>query len=321
MKKCIKKDFFPKISVVVCCYNSNLLKIEATIKSIVRQKNVDFEIIIADDGSEDNHCSQIHSFLMSFSGLHFFEIYSEKNQGTIKNLLNSLPFCNGEIIKPIGPGDFLYDETCLLKASLVFAKNSDVGIVYGKTASFDNDGRILRRSPPTDKFSFFSKKIFVRNVGIYHDNLCGASLFYRKTVFLSSLLFLSDFALLTEDLSLPLLVLNGGKVASMKGYSVWYESGTGVTGARANPLRNRVIKDEDLFFEKMGESGEPSKIKSSLFYAAFHIPKKITKFHACLKISPSCIFYFIGRKISFLFAFRPRKNRMFIEVREDYSKI
>ena len=48
-----------EISVLVLTYNfiyNNLIK---TLDSIISQKNINFEIVIADDGSENNHKKEI----------------------------------------------------------------------------------------------------------------------------------------------------------------------------------------------------------------------------------------------------------------------
>ena len=45
------------ISVIVCTYNANWEKTKNTLFSIIRQKNVIFEIIVTDDGSASNNFS------------------------------------------------------------------------------------------------------------------------------------------------------------------------------------------------------------------------------------------------------------------------
>ena len=47
------------ISVVVLTYNSAFDDIKQTILSIVKQKDITFELIIADDGSKENHFEKI----------------------------------------------------------------------------------------------------------------------------------------------------------------------------------------------------------------------------------------------------------------------
>ena len=41
-----------QVSVIVCTYNSKWEKLKSTLLSILSQRDISFEIIIADDGSE-----------------------------------------------------------------------------------------------------------------------------------------------------------------------------------------------------------------------------------------------------------------------------
>ena len=57
----------PQIAVEVLTYNSDLEKLKLTLNSILIQKNIDFEIIIADDVSKNFNEKSIKIIL--FKGL------------------------------------------------------------------------------------------------------------------------------------------------------------------------------------------------------------------------------------------------------------
>ena len=51
-----------KISVLVLSYNSDIDKLYLTLKSIIKQKIDDFEIVVSDDGSKDNHEQELAEY-------------------------------------------------------------------------------------------------------------------------------------------------------------------------------------------------------------------------------------------------------------------
>ena len=65
------------ISVLVLIYNSKYEKIRPTLNSIVCQKNINYEIIFADDGSKEQHMDEIHDFFVKIiTKYHFFTFLS-----------------------------------------------------------------------------------------------------------------------------------------------------------------------------------------------------------------------------------------------------
>lgn len=102
-----------EVSVVILTYNSSLGKVYKTLDSILNQKNVYLQIIIADDGSKENHFEEIKQY---FENRNFFDykfVINEKNQGTVKNYYSGIVNSEGEYIKAISPGDMLCNGTVL----------------------------------------------------------------------------------------------------------------------------------------------------------------------------------------------------------------
>ena len=118
------------ISVVVLTYNSKLDDIEKTILSIIKQKGVNFEIIIADDGSKENYFNNIKEIFEKNSFQHYQFIGSEKNNGTCKNYYNAIEIAKGEYIKPISPQDLLYNDTTLCDW-YHFVKENQIRVSFG----------------------------------------------------------------------------------------------------------------------------------------------------------------------------------------------
>ena len=119
------------ISVIVLCYNPVLEKLINTLQSIVIQKHVSFEIVIADDGSSDvTYINKICEWFENKSFKDYKIIKNSQNQGTVKNLLSGVEQAEAQYIKGISPGDFLYDEKVLHKI-VSFVKKEKYDVCFG----------------------------------------------------------------------------------------------------------------------------------------------------------------------------------------------
>jgi len=99
-----------KMSVLVLQYNASVIEVQKTIQSILRQQNIEFEIVVADDGSKENHFTQLEDYFKARGFSHYTLVNNPHNGGTVKNILSGVKMCNGKYVKCISPGDYLYDE-------------------------------------------------------------------------------------------------------------------------------------------------------------------------------------------------------------------
>ena len=66
------------VSVILLMYNPNFFKVKKTIESILQQENIDFELIIADDASENNLFTEISELLKKYEFNDFIFINNSK---------------------------------------------------------------------------------------------------------------------------------------------------------------------------------------------------------------------------------------------------
>ena len=52
------------VSVILATYNSDLKRIFETLYSILIQEKITFDLVIADDGSENNYKKEIEDYLL-----------------------------------------------------------------------------------------------------------------------------------------------------------------------------------------------------------------------------------------------------------------
>ena len=117
------------VSVIVTLYRPDLDKTIRTLQSILKQRDINFEIIITDDGSSKDFFKEIRAFFdeKGFSFYHMTKL--EENVGTVANVMNGIKLAVGEYVFLTSPGDVLYHEdvlrdfkekACEQKAAIVF---------------------------------------------------------------------------------------------------------------------------------------------------------------------------------------------------------
>ena len=107
------KDARREVSVLVVTYHPDLQKLRQTLLSILRQADVRPEIIVADDGSEDNLSAQITSLFQERAFADYRLVMNPVNQGTVANCVSGLSVATGRYVKIISPGDFFCGERVL----------------------------------------------------------------------------------------------------------------------------------------------------------------------------------------------------------------
>ena len=178
------------ISVVVLTYNSNFEDLKKTILSIIKQKNISFEIIVADDGSNKDYFDKIKEIFEEHSFVHYQLIKSEKNCGTCQNFYNALEKAKGEYVKPISPQDFLYDANTLC-AWYNFMKINNIQVSFGNAIYYmkkDNFMHVFQKSStqPTHKKLYelnnnYYYRVLIDNL-VLNDCVLGATYLCNKDI-------------------------------------------------------------------------------------------------------------------------------------------
>lgn len=116
----------PLVSVVIPTYNRAYL-IERSIKSVLNQTYQNLEIIVVDDGSEDN----TEEIVKSFNDSRIIFTRHEKNRGVSAARNTGIKLCNGNYIA-FNDSDDEWLEEKIRKQITIFLENSDesIGVVY-----------------------------------------------------------------------------------------------------------------------------------------------------------------------------------------------
>ncbi|WP_201610403.1 glycosyltransferase family 2 protein [Psychrobacter submarinus] len=126
----------PLVSVIIPCYNHESYVIE-TIQSIIDQDYENIELIIIDDGSNDDSVIRIKEMIpLCKKRFKRFEFRSRLNKGLCATLNEALDWCEGEYFSPIASDDIaLPHKTSFLIDKI---KNSNYAAVFGTVQPFND---------------------------------------------------------------------------------------------------------------------------------------------------------------------------------------
>ena len=149
------------VSVLVLSYHPDFEKEKQTILSILLQKGISFEIIIADDGSEINYEQELKQLFESYEFTDYKLVMNKENQGTIANYISGLNEAEGEYAKAISPGDYLTGET-VLKDWVSFARQEGIDWSFSEAIYYqteNNNEQLVTKAA----FPIYTKPYFQHN--------------------------------------------------------------------------------------------------------------------------------------------------------------
>jgi glycosyltransferase involved in cell wall biosynthesis len=155
------------VSIIIPCYNQGAY-IQEAIDSVKAQTYADWEIIIVNDGSDDEETTQLLVRLKE-EGLHIIDI---PNSGVSVARNKGIAVANGEFILPLDADDKIAPEY-LEKAVKVLLEKPHVKLVYCDCAYFG----ILSGISPVPAFSL---------EGMLFENLIFNAAVIRKADFIKS---------------------------------------------------------------------------------------------------------------------------------------
>ncbi len=247
-----------QISVVVLTYNATYADIEHTILSIINQKKIEYEIIVADDGSKENYFENIHDLFKRKSFNNYQLMSSDINRGTCINYYNAIKMAKGEFIKPISPQDFFFDENSLFNWYNYMKKNN-IQVSFGNAVYYekvDNKMVICQRNSTKPTLvslykidNYRKKEIFIDNL-ILNDCILGASYICSRELLMKYLPQLLEKVKLCEDFVYRLMLLDDIKICFYDNAVIYYCYGTGVS-AKKKSDGSSILHDDELAFKKL----------------------------------------------------------------------
>ena len=280
------------VTVLVVAYKPNYHKLFLTLKSIIAQKDVSFDIVIADDGTPDLDREGICKWFAE-NGFSDYQITAlPENAGTVKNVENGLKCCSGKYLKLISPGDFLYDEWTL-KSFYDFCECNQYEIAFGHSVYYSYENDNLQVYPklhypiilkPYRKDCFKKAKY---NFLVFGDFILAPSYFVKADLFKKYYMQIVDRTKFAEDTMYILMIADGVEPRFLDRPIVWYEYGTGISTSGDSKWISLIVKDILSVGEMIQELDPKYKIfndmqrkKKSLKIFFLRLKRKLSFKHA-----------------------------------------
>lgn len=239
------------ITVLVASYNPKWSALKKTLCSVLNQKGIKFQIVVADDGSEVTYFEQIRELFAKYNFKEFKLVHLDSNSGTCYNIYNGLLHSEGKYVKLIGAGDCLFSQNTLLNW-VSYANEKKADICFGDAVffSYTSDGKesiVTKRRYPQNLDPYrgenYSVKEAIYNYVLLGDVVWGSNLIVDTEImayYLKSILGKIKYA---EDMIYRMMISDGRKLVYFPENVIWYEYGTGISTSQ-NSNWNAIISNE-----------------------------------------------------------------------------
>ena len=246
------------MSVIVTVYNQPLEAVLATLRSIIYQQNVEPEILVADDCSDDFFEQDIRDFFACNGYKNYRIIQANENVQTVRNILRALRQAEGAYVKVIGAGDLLYDKTTL-ESLLAWSHQHEVKAGFGKILRFehrDDCCQVSEYNAPLNAGDYaFDRqrdgRTLLKRQLVRGDWIPAGAQFFEKELFVMLLERLSAYGVrYCEDFAAT-LALELSDVAFYPAPVEWYEWGVGISTGDSKKSRERLYRDHDCLYKAL----------------------------------------------------------------------
>lgn len=238
-----------KVSIIVVTYNPVWNKLYVTLNSILLQNFKDYEIIVADDGSDISFEDEIVTLFENNKFTNYKLINSTTNMGTVCNITNALNHSQGQYIKTISPGDLFYNEHSL-SGWIKYIELHNSKICFCNSVYYrmqDKKIEILKEKTSPANLAIYKQKnnrkqLFV-NYLLANDSILGAAFMMEHSTMSYYLNMINGKVRYAEDYMVRLMVFDGIKIDYIQHPFIWYEYGEGISTNKENVWSKRLFKD------------------------------------------------------------------------------
>lgn len=284
-----------EVSVIVVTYNSNYNRIIKTLDSILKQIDCNFEIIIADDGSEEFLIEEIRRYFHNNGFSEYKIIQNTHNQGTVRNYLSGLVQAEGYYTKGISPGDLLINKKTL-RNWLDFVVNNDCEWSFSDAVYYSSKEKELIRAiaHPQDITPYVEKDNLQSrwNYLAFNDIALGASILGKTKLQTDYCCRIKDKVIYAEDNMWRLMVFDGIVGEYYPQDTIMYEYGSGISTINNEKWNKRLRKDWDATDSIMKSYKDTDRFQKEILRYCFENKTIIEKLLDIDKIK-----YLIKRKV------------------------
>lgn len=237
------------VSVCVAIYNSDFSKLLITLSSIIIQKGIIIEIIIADDGSKKDLSPQIRDFFVKKHFSRYKIIRNNENKGTVSNFFEAVKAADGEYIKCIAPGDLLYSENALAE-SIEYMKRSNLDACFSNAAYYSDKHELVFPKvliAPQEVSCYIKNQITLQKLYclILSDFICGATFMVTRDVFFYYLNMIVDRVKYSEDSIYRIMIFDEKRIGFYDALTIYYHYGEGISTSKKTKWIKLLYNDNN----------------------------------------------------------------------------
>ena len=274
------------VSVIVLTYNPKYEKLLYTLKSILVQKNISFQIVVSDDGSKENYFSDIRLLFEEYHFKDYKLVDSSTNTGTCLNYKRGIEASSGLYIKAISPGDFLFDEN-VLSDWIAFMKNTRCQVSFGQTVyySLENGTAVIRKEKCQPQrielyhAENYNKKAVIMNYIFLLDPIVGSALVTKRDILLSYLNLIIGKVKYAEDTMFRIMIFDDIQILEFPRFVVYYEHGTGISTSKskewAKIIKTEIIETNEIIKSRL-DRGSFFNIRIKILFSVKYASKQYT---------------------------------------------
>ena len=246
----------PEITVLFLIYNSSIERIKKSLNSIIMQKDIRFQIVVADDGSKDNHEKEIENYFIEHGIEDYILVMNKENKGTVKNILSGIEYATGKYIRGLSPGDLFYGEHMLRNwVDFMEEKKCDwsisEAIYYTLENGKDKAIRVPAHPQDIEPYIIGDDKRKRWNYVVLNDIALGASVISTTDIKRKYCKIISEKGVkYAEDNIWRLLMFEGNVCAYYPHPTILYEYGSGISTSHSHiwgeRLKNDWVKTDEL---------------------------------------------------------------------------
>lgn len=274
------------VSIILVTYNSEWEKIKLTLLSILKQKNILKQIIIADDGSQKTYVDEIEELMSFYKFKDYLILNSPINHGTVLNIANAMKYVKGVYTKTIAPGDYLFNNTTLYNWVDFMSKNN-VSVSFGDAVYYSKTNELLlykTKGAPVNKKLFalgkYNSKQFVDYL-LANDTILGAAQLMKSDILIKYLKIIENKVIYAEDYMIRIMIYDGINVVYYPNIVIWYEYGTGISTSKNSKWDKLLYADfemsNDLISQRKADNFMQIKYQKYLKLRKVKNIKKIIK--------------------------------------------
>ncbi|BEU86963.1 hypothetical protein TAMA11512_04270 [Selenomonas sp. TAMA-11512] len=225
------------VTVLFITYQQDEEETLMSLRSVLRQKDICVEIVVSDDGSEENHFDAIKALFERYNFTRYKMLAHEENRGIIKNLIGALKEASAKWVKVLSPGDFFYSEK-VLSRWYVHVRRVGCDVSFGRHIMYRKIDAGYEMIPSVFRHrKNWAEDVFTSYI-TYDQSVGGCLAFHKKDCYLHYLELLAERgAILSEDASHIIMACERVKMDLYLENVIYYER-SGISAGFNSRLRD-----------------------------------------------------------------------------------